>query len=220
MGTALAPFMEGLLLFAAAGTLALPRAWLYVAVSFAGMFGNAAIVAVANPELMNRRGSWKKRKDTRPWDKRLLMTYGLFGFYVLPAVAGLDVGRHPRLSLGAWAAVVGTLLFGFGSVLLTWAMLVNTHFEATVRIQTDRNHRVITTGPYAVVRHPGYLGASLWLLGSPLILGSDLALIPAAIAIAALVARTCLEDHMLRHELPGYAEYTRQVRYRLLPYLW
>jgi protein-S-isoprenylcysteine O-methyltransferase Ste14 len=211
--------MEGLLLFAAAGTVALPRAWLFVAVSFVGMFGNAAIVAVANPELMNRRGSWKKRKDTRPWDKRLLMVYGIFGFYVLPVVAGLDVGRHPWLSLGAWAAVVGILLFGFGSVLITWAMLVNTHFETTVRIQTDRNHRVIRTGPYAVIRHPGYLGASLWLLGSPLIIGSDLALIPAAIAIAAVIARTCLEDRTLGNELPGYAEYARRVRYRLVSHL-
>jgi protein-S-isoprenylcysteine O-methyltransferase Ste14 len=91
---------------------------------------------------------------------------------------------------------------------------------ATVRIQTDRGHQVISNGPYSVIRHPGYLGAGLWALGTPLVLGSAWGLVPAGIAIAALVARTRLEDRTLRNELPGYPEYAQRVPYRLIPYLW
>ena len=96
-------------------------------------------------------------------------------------------------------------------------MLTNPHFEATVRIQTDRSHRVVTTGPYAIVRHPGYVGASLWVLGSPLIVGSAYGLIPAGITVGLLVLRTYLEDKTLHAELPGYVEYAQRVRYRLIP---
>jgi protein-S-isoprenylcysteine O-methyltransferase Ste14 len=103
---------------------------------------------------------------------------------------------------------------------ITWAMLVNTHFETIVRIQTDRHHQVTTSGPYAVVRHPGYVGACLWALAAPLIVGSLVALIPAALATGVLVVRTSLEDRTLQRELPGYADYTQRTPYRLLPGLW
>ena len=153
-------------------------------------------------------------------DKLLILLYGILSFYVTPIVAGLDVGRYRWSSLGVWAAVVGTLLFGLGSILITWAMLVNTHFETTVRIQRDRNHRVVSTGPYSIVRHPGYLGAILWALGAPLIVGSVYGLIPAAVASAAFVVRLVMEERILLAELPGYAEYAGRVRYRLLPHIW
>jgi protein-S-isoprenylcysteine O-methyltransferase Ste14 len=99
-------------------------------------------------------------------------------------------------------------------------MLVNAHFEVTVRIQTDRHHQVVTTGPYAFVRHPGYVGASLWALGSPLIVGSAWGLIPAGLTVLLLILRTWLEDKTLCAELPGYADYAQRVRSRLLPGLW
>jgi protein-S-isoprenylcysteine O-methyltransferase Ste14 len=220
VGTFVAPFIQIAMFFLGAGRVDLPRAWLYLAVSLPGMFGGIALVARANPELVNRRGLWRTRKDTRPWDRRLLITYGLWAFYVVPVVSGLDVGRFEWSHLGTWAAVVGTLLFCLGSILIAWAMLANAHFEVTVRIQTDRGHKVVTSGPYAMVRHPGYLGLGLWAFGTPLILGSACGLIPAAVAVATLVARTALEDRTLRGELPGYADYARRVRYRLLPCLW
>jgi len=133
---------------------------------------------------------------------------------------GLDVGRYRWSNLGLWATVLGLVIFSCGWILLTWAMLVNPHFETTVRIQTDRHHRVVTTGPYTIVRHPGYVGASLWALGSPLIVGSAYGLIPAGLTVLLLVLRTYLEDRTLQAELPGYAEYAKQVRYRLLPGIW
>ncbi len=220
VGTSLAPLIEGVLLFPAAGTIALPRAWFFLALCFVGMFGQIALLAAANPELVNRRGRWKKRKDTKPWDKALLAAYGLLAFYLLPIVVGLDVGRCHWSNLGAWSAILGTTSFALGTVLITWAMLVNTHFETTVRIQHDRDHKVVTAGPYAVVRHPGYVGASLWALSTPLIVGSAYGLIPAALAVLALVARTRREDNMLRRDLTGYADYAARVRHRLIPGVW
>ncbi len=220
VGTFLGPFLEGALLFSAAGRVDMPRAWLFLVVSFVGMFGGTVPVALVNPDLVNHRGRWKKKKDTKPWDRTLLTLYGVFAFYVLPVVTGLDVGRYGWSHLGLWAGVLGTLLFPVGSVVLTWAMLVNTHFETTVRIQTDRNHKVVTAGPYAFIRHPGYAGAALWALGAPLIVGSLFGLLPAALAIAVLVIRTGREDRILRAELSGYAEYAQRVPRRLLPGIW
>jgi len=220
VGTFLGPFIEGALLFACAGPMALPRAWFFVVVSLVGMFGQIALVAAKNPELVNHRGRWKKKKDTKRWDKALLTGYGLLAFYAVPVVMGLDVGRYGWSRLGLWSAIVGTVLFAFGTVVLTWAMLVNTHFETTVRIQTDRNHQVTTSGPYAYVRHPGYVAASLWALSAPLIVGSAVGLIPAALAVLVLVVRTALEDKTLQRELPGYAAYAQRTPHRLLPGLW
>jgi protein-S-isoprenylcysteine O-methyltransferase Ste14 len=97
---------------------------------------------------------------------------------------------------------------------------VNKFFEPTVRIQTDRGHRVIDTGPYAIVRHPGYAFGSGFFLGMPSALGSYWALIPAALVCPLLVLRTIWEDQTLREELPGYKEYAQRVRYRLIPGVW
>ncbi len=220
VGSFLGAFIQGTLLFAAAGRLDLPRAWLFVAVSFVWMFGNGVTLALANPELLNQRGAWKKKKDAKAWDRRLVPLYGLAGFYGTPIVAGLDVGRYHWSNLGLWATVLGIVLVSLGWSLVTWAMLVNPHFEVTVRIQTDRHHRVVAAGPYALVRHPGYVGAGLLALGSPLIVGSAFGLIPAGLTVLVLVLRTDLEDKTLRSELPGYADYTQRVRYRLLPGIW
>ncbi|MBN1508892.1 MAG: isoprenylcysteine carboxylmethyltransferase family protein [Sedimentisphaerales bacterium] len=219
-GTFLSPFVQLLLLFAAAGTIQIPRAWLYLVLSFVGMFGGIVTVAVCNPELVNERGRWRKHRDTMRGDKLLIVLYGILSFYVTPTVAGLDVGRYRWSSLGVWAAVAGTLLFGLGSILIAWAMRVNPHFEVTVRVQRNRNHQVVSAGPYSMLRHPGYLGAILWAFGTPLIVGSAYGLIPAVIASTAFVVRLVMEERVLLAELPGYAEYARRVRYRLLPYLW
>ncbi len=132
---------------------------------------------------------------------------------------GLDL-KHHSPSLGIGFAVLGSALYIVGSIIMHWAMLVNTHFEITVRIQEDRNHKVVTKGPYKIVRHPGYVGAILWAVSPPLIVGSAIALVPAAVATGLLVVRTTLEDKTLRGKLDGYGEYAATVKYRLLPWLW
>ena len=219
-GSVLGPAIQGVLLFAAAGRLTLPRAWLFLALTLVWMVINAGLVATTNPDLLNQRGLWKKKQDAKAWDRKLVMLFGVFSFYLPPIVMGLDVGRYHWSNLGPWATVLGTLVFSLGWFLITWAMLVNTHFEVTVRIQTDRNHRVITTGPYATVRHPGYLGAALWALGSPLVVGSLYGLIPSALTLLVLVIRTAREDRTLQAELPGYTDYAKRVKSRLLPGIW
>jgi protein-S-isoprenylcysteine O-methyltransferase Ste14 len=104
--------------------------------------------------------------------------------------------------------------------MLTWSMVVNPFFEKTVRIQTDRGHHVIDTGPYAYVRHPGYVGFTGWMISAPLLLDSSWAFVPALLAVVGIAIRTALEDRTLRAELPGYAEYAARVRFRLIPGVW
>jgi protein-S-isoprenylcysteine O-methyltransferase Ste14 len=219
-GVVLGPAIQGLLFFAAAGRFDLPRAWLFVALTFVWMAANTGLLAVTNPDLLNQRGMWKEKRDAKSWDRKLLILFGLTGFYLPPTVMGLDVGRYGWSNLGLWATVLGTAAASFGWVVITWAMVVNPHFEVTVRIQTDRDHKVISRGPYAIVRHPGYLGASLWALGSPLVVGSLYGLIPAVLTILILLFRTHREDRTLQAELPGYADYAKRVRFRLVPGVW
>ena len=218
LGTFLGPIIQGMLLFIYAGTIAIPRAWFLLIINLIGMFGSIVIVAAKNPELVNHRGLWKKKKDAKSWDKAIVTGYG-WAFYITSIVIGLDI-RSDGASLGIWSAVFGTALFVFSTVVITWSMLENTHFEVIVRVQTDRNHKAITTGPYKFIRHPGYVGASLYVLSAPLIVGSVYGLIPAGMAVLLLLIRTILEDRTLRRELTGYSEYARQVHYRLIPGLW
>ena len=116
--------------------------------------------------------------------------------------------------------IPGFILYISSSIFVNWAMIVNTHFEATVRIQKDRDHKVISEGPYRLVRHPGYLGAILWAIGIPMILGSFYGYIPSVVAIILFIIRTFLEDKTLQDELDGYYDYSKKVKFRLLPGIW
>nr|WP_255678952.1 isoprenylcysteine carboxylmethyltransferase family protein [Methanosarcina sp. DH1] len=115
---------------------------------------------------------------------------------------------------------VGVVIFIVGWVFVTWAMVENRFFETTVRIQKERKHRAVITGPYAIVRHPGYAGMILYYGCAPLVIGSLYGLIPALLLAVAFVFRTYFEDRMLYEELPEYREYTKKVRYRLVPFIW
>jgi protein-S-isoprenylcysteine O-methyltransferase Ste14 len=117
-------------------------------------------------------------------------------------------------------AVFGIILVIAAQCFMLWAMAVNTHFEATVRIQDDRNHQVCTTGPYRFIRHPGYVAFILSTLAAPFILGSWWSLVPAGMIAVLVVIRTALEDRTLQQELAGYTEYTKKTRYRLVPFVW
>jgi protein-S-isoprenylcysteine O-methyltransferase Ste14 len=140
--------------------------------------------------------------------------------FLTPVIAGLDAVRFrwsalpEALFYPALIVMVAAYLFG------DWAMVENEHCELFVRIQGDRGHRVVTTGPYRFVRHPGYLGAILGTLATPPILGSAWTFVPAALIVLLLIVRTHLEDRVLRQELAGYEEYAQKTRYRLLPLVW
>ncbi len=138
----------------------------------------------------------------------------------IPILAALDDGRYHWSRLPWWVCLMGYTFLIVGLAGMTWAQAVNKFFEATVRIQTDRGHTVIDTGPYAIVRHPGYSAGYLIFVGMPLALGSLWALTPAILLCPLLVLRTIWEDQTLREELDGYREYSQRVRYRLIPGMW
>jgi protein-S-isoprenylcysteine O-methyltransferase Ste14 len=112
------------------------------------------------------------------------------------------------------------VIFAFGMGLSVWAILVNRFFSSVVRIQTERGHRVIDTGPYRLVRHPGYLGLLLAAVAGGIVLGSLWSLLPLVLLIALFVRRLLIEDAMLQSDLDGYVDYTHRVRHKLLPGLW
>lgn len=204
--------------FLGAWRLDWPRGWIYVGV-FAGVaMVGMLIVEIANPALLSARGKGI-RQDTKAFDK---LFYALFQPLILvyPVVAGLDAGRFLWAPLPDWTIYPGALLFVVGGVPTTWAMMVNAHAEATVRIQTERDHRVITTGPYAYVRHPIYVGTIVGFPALALVTGSGWALVPMVLLIVLFVWRTGREDRTLMAELPGYADYALKTRYRLLPGVW
>lgn len=193
------------------------RGWAFIGLLIVGRIISAPYLWRKNPELMKRRGQFGK--GTKTWDIAVLVPFGLT-YLAVPVVAALDTRYHwSEMSLWLWP--VGAVLYAFFVGIITWAMAVNPHFEKTVRIQRDRNHQVIESGPYRIVRHPGYTAILLGLvLATPLLLGSWWAFIPAILATICLIVRTALEDRTLWKELSGYEAYTRKVRYRLLPGLW
>ena len=159
------------------------------------------------------------KKGTKPWDK-LWFVFFTQAFIAIYVVAGFDTVRYEWSTMPLWLWLPGLAIWLPGNALFTWAMGVNPFFEKTVRIQTERGHHVIDTGPYRFVRHPGYLGFFGWCLSTPLLLGSWWSLLPALLSIAALAIRTLLEDRTLHEELTGYRDYASRVRYRLIPESW
>jgi len=115
---------------------------------------------------------------------------------------------------------IALIVMLLGYLLGSWALIENRFFSGVVRIQTDRGHRVVSTGPYRLIRHPGYAGALWAYLAIPLLLDSAWAFIPALLLVGVLVLRTALEDRTLQEELPGYKEFARKTRFRLIPWVW
>lgn len=206
----------GSLLFLAAGTLDWWQAWAYLCLQLGILTAMLILMVTKNPELIPARS--KRHADTKKFD-RILLSFYLPLPVVMLVVAGLDKrfewGTLPQV----WSPV-GLILLVLGTIPSAWAISLNPHFEATVRIQDDRGHRVISTGPYRYVRHPGYLSVILTSLATPLLLGTPWAFLPVGAIVVVIVIRTALEDRVLRRELPGYQEYARRVRRRLFPGIW
>jgi protein-S-isoprenylcysteine O-methyltransferase Ste14 len=208
----------GTALFLSAGTLEWPRGlWFMATFLFLTLVAMAWLWRV-NPEIFVAR----KRltgKGTKGWD--LLLVLILLGtFLATLIVAALDDGRFHWAPVPLWAVIVGYVLLLAGYLGTGWAQAVNRHFEPSVRIQSDRDHHVVTTGPYAYVRHPGYIFGIVLTFGIALSLGSFWALLPAVLVVVVLAVRTNLEDSTLQRELPGYAVFARRVRYKWIPGIW
>jgi protein-S-isoprenylcysteine O-methyltransferase Ste14 len=205
-------------LFLPAGTWKWTRGWLFILVIVVAAILSTLYLRRVNPEVIAARVN--RHKGTKRWDLILGVMIGLPTILAIPIVAALDDGRYHWLPVPWWGCVLGYALLIIGMVGLTWVESVNKFFEPTVRIQTDRGHKVIDTGPYAIIRHPGYAFGYPLFLGMPLALGSLWALIPAILLCPLLVLRTIWEDQTLREELAGYEEYAQRVRYRLVPRVW
>ncbi len=209
-----------LVLFLAAGTLDWVMGWVFVIVMFATTLVSRYLAWRKNPDLLSERARSLEMQGAKAWDKKIVPLIGIVGPMALLVVAGLNYrfGWLPEIPLSVqW---FGVLVSVVGSIIGSWAMLENKFFSGVVRIQTDRDHTVTKTGPYQFVRHPGYAGALIYYIGAPLNLGSFWALLPALFIIVVMIVRTSLEDRTLQQELPGYTEYTKQTRYRLVPGIW
>ena len=206
-----------LLLFVCAGDIGWWQAWVYSLLFVAAGLGGRFLAERRHPGLLAERQSIDNIQTVKTWDKVLAPLMALSLSLPLVIVAGLDhrFGWSPAFPL--WLILIGFFLIAFGYAFAVWALVENRFFSSVVRIQTDRGHVVCDSGPYRIVRHPGYAGNILPLLGIVLALSSLWTLIPAAVALVIAVIRTALEDRTLQEELPGYKEYARRVRYRLFP---
>jgi len=207
------------ILFLSSGRLDWWFAWVYLGLFVLGVSVNSFVILRTNPELIAERAR-QFTPETKEWDRILGTLWGVMSAIVALLVAGLDkrFGWSPQMPLAAQLAAM--LVHMLGSAFSSWALVCNAFFAGTVYVQTERGHAVVSSGPYRLVRHPGYAGWMLSDLAVPLMLGSLWALLPKIIAVSALLARTALEDRTLREELPGYEEYTQRVRYRLVPGIW
>lgn len=211
--------LPAVIIFVSSGSLTWDIGWIYVALTAAFTLGGRIIMRWKTPDLIVERGQAFDKEDTEPWDRKL-MPLVIIGPVVMLIVAGLDerFGWSPSLPL--MLHVSAFVITALGYTLSTWATLVNRFFSAVVRIQRERGHSVVTSGPYKFVRHPGYAGGMMTNFAIPLLLGSLWALVPGVIVNCIFIVRTVLEDKTLQEELDGYREYAERVRYRLLPGVW
>ncbi len=206
-------------LFLAAGRVDWKEAWVILLIYFAIALAGGLWMLRYDPQLLKERDQAVMKANVKVWD-RVMISVNLLLTVALFALIGVDAGRF------GWSAVppsvrgLGVLLALLSFGLSLWASSVNTFMSAMVRIQEERGHTAVTLGPYHWIRHPMYLGMCLLDLGLPLIFNSWVGLLASGMMIAVVILRTGLEDKTLQRELAGYAEYTRNVRFRLFPGIW
>jgi len=199
------------------GDLGWWQAWFYSLLIFTAGVGGHIWAEQQHPGIMAERQNKESFQNAKAWDKVLAPLMAVSVSFPMVIVAGLDHRYNWSPEFPLWLIVIGFVLITFGYAFATWALAENRFFSVVVRIQAERGHVVCDTGPYRIVRHPGYAGSLLPLFGIVLALGSLWTLIPTVVASVITVIRTVLEDQTLQEELPGYRDYARRVRYRLIP---
>src|SRR5215471_14130785 len=201
---------------AGCGRIDLWPCWSYAAFFLITLTGSYLVLARVAPDLIVERVSWQA--GVMRWDKPIV-TWLMFAPILTCLVAGLDTRRNgidtPKINV-----VLGYVLAAMGAALTQTAMAANRFYTPVVRIQKERGHKVVDSGPYKLVRHPGNLGNLILNVATPLMLASRWAWIPAGFIILVTILRTNLEDRMLSEELPGYAEYVQRTHARLFPAVW
>jgi protein-S-isoprenylcysteine O-methyltransferase Ste14 len=212
--TILTLFLQGFILFITAWSLKWIWAWILISLSVILLIINAIVLS---REVIEERG--RKKDNVKKWDK-ILTTINLFPLLGVYIISGFDFRFHWTSDLNIGIHILGMVFLFLGSLIFTWSMVSNKFFSTMVRIQDERDHRVATEGPYKYVRHPGYFGYILMTLATPISLGSLYALSMAFIVCLIIVIRTVLEDKTLFAELIGYKEYSKKVKYKLIPFIW
>ena len=195
------------------------EAWVFFVISVLGFIISRLLVAKRNPDLLAERVHFTEHENVKPWDKLLSPLVGL-GSGSIPLVAGLDALFGWSTSFSLTLKILALMIILTGFVLGTYALVENRFFSSMVRIQTDRGHQVVSSGPYRWMRHPGYTGGILTYLATPIFLDSNWAFLASLVITILLIVRTALEDRTLQTELAGYNEYAEEVRFRLLPGVW
>ncbi|MFC2064079.1 isoprenylcysteine carboxylmethyltransferase family protein [Chloroflexota bacterium] len=195
------------------------EAWAYAIISILGFVFSRFLASRKNPDLLVERSEYLQHENTQSWDKILSPISGVGGVLMV-IIAGLDslYGWSPDFNLSI--KFFSFALFIAGYALGSYALIANKFFSGTVRLQVDRGHHVITSGPYRWIRHPGYASALLTYLVTPILLDSFWIFIPVFLVSITLIVRTSLEDRFLKENLDGYKEYSQKVRYRLIPWIW
>lgn len=204
------------LLFAAAGTLDYWQAWTFLAVYFTASLAITLYLMKEDPALLSRRMSGGPFAEKEP-AQRIIMSFASIGFIGLLVLPGID-HRLAWSNMPVYVAVVGDVLIMFGWLGIFFVFRENSFSSATIELAADQ--RVISTGPYALVRHPMYAAALVMLLGMPIALGSWWGVLIIVAIIPALIWRLLDEERFLASHLPGYTAYQGKVRYRLVPLVW
>lgn len=215
-GLVILVLVTGALLFAAAGTFDYWQAWAFLAIYFTLSLAITLYLMKKDPALLARRMSGGPFAEKEP-SQRIIMSFASVGFIGLLVLPGLD-HRFGWSQMPAYVAIAGDILVVLGWVGIFFVFRENSFSSATIELAADQ--RVISTGPYALVRHPMYAAALVMLLGMPIALGSWWGVLTMAAVVPALVWRLLDEERFLASNLPGYSEYQRKVRYRLLPLVW
>jgi protein-S-isoprenylcysteine O-methyltransferase Ste14 len=209
-------FMAILILWPA-GTLAYPGGWAFIALFTVGSVATVAWLSKHSPSLLRERMSLPVQRQQKPWD-RIWLSLFMLGFCAWVIFMAWDAARTGFTAVPAWLQVLGGLAVVLEMVGVWWTFRENTFAAPVVKIQEGQ--QVIDTGPYAIVRHPMYASALLLLIGLPLLLGSWIGLALSVVFIIGIAWRAVHEEHALRTELQGYADYAARVRYRFIPGVW
>lgn len=192
------------------------EAWVYAVVNIIGFITSRTMIS---EDLRQERARATEHENVESWDLKLVKLISLC-LLIVPLTVGLEARFGALVTFKIPVKLISLALVIGGYLFATWALVTNQFFSGVVRIQEDRGHKVVDSGPYRIVRHPGYLGTIIVYLGTPLLLDSVWTYLPVMLLIGVFIRRTALEDLALQAKLPGYADYTQRTRYRILPGVW